>query len=74
MLNIKKYYGASKLNKSITSLLVGLTADKNDLQVLKTAFAEIDEDGDGIITFDELSRYKGELTAFGLDDKWQETL
>jgi Ca2+-binding EF-hand superfamily protein len=44
---MQKFSGATKFTKSITSLLVGLTADKNDLQILKTAFAEIDEDGDG---------------------------
>jgi serine/threonine protein kinase len=31
MKNMKKFSGANKFTKSITSLLVGLTADKNDL-------------------------------------------
>jgi hypothetical protein len=30
-------------------LLVGLTTDKNDLQVLKAAFKEIDDSNDGVI-------------------------
>lgn len=30
---------ANKFTKSITSLLVGLTADKTDLQLLKVAFS-----------------------------------
>ena len=72
MQNMKKFYNGSKFAKSITSLLVGLTADKNDLQILKAAFTEIDSDGDGIISFDEFERYQGELGAFGLGDKWQQ--
>lgn len=49
MENIKNYSKANKFVKSITNLLVGLTTDKNDLQVLKAAFKEIDDDNNGMI-------------------------
>ena len=54
--------------KSIMSLIINLTVDKNDLQMLKMAFKEIDADDDGIITFEEFKKYESELSEFGLDD------
>ena len=68
--SMKNFSGATKFAKSIASLLVNLTADKSDLQVLKAAFTEMDEDGDGQITAAEFAKYSDELGTFGLDDKW----
>lgn len=45
--NMSRFSNTNKFTKSITSLLVGLTADKSDLQHLKIAFSEMDKDGDG---------------------------
>ena len=48
--------GFGKMNlftKNIMSLIINLTFDKNDLQLLKLAFKQIDKDNSGTISFDE---------------------
>jgi len=47
----------NKFTKTIMSLLINLTADKNDLQLLKVAFKEIDKDNDGVINMEEFKKY-----------------
>jgi len=53
MEHVKAFSQASKFTKTVTSLLVGLTVDKNDLQLLKVAFKQIDSDNDGKITYEQ---------------------
>lgn len=60
-----------KFMKSIMSLIINLTADKNDLQLLKLAFKEIDKDNNGTITYKEFKQYEGELSEFGLTTSWR---
>lgn len=48
--------GFGKMNlftKNIMSLIINLTFDKNDLQLLKLAFKQIDKDNSGTISFEE---------------------
>jgi Ca2+-binding EF-hand superfamily protein len=56
-MNMSNFSKADRFTKSITSLLVGLTADKDDLQHLKVAFWMADLDNDGYITGEELGIY-----------------
>ena len=62
----------NKFTKTIMSLLINLTADKNDLQLLKVAFKEIDKDNDGVINMEEFKKYQAEMAEFGIEDedKW----
>jgi len=50
-----------KFMKNITSLIINLTVDKNDLQLLKVAFKEIDTDNNGYITYEEFQKYEKDL-------------
>ena len=63
--NMRKFSNASKFVKCITSLAVGFFANKDDLELLKIAFQEIDTDEDGIITQGDLYKYQDELICFG---------
>ena len=72
MEHVKAFSSTDKLTKSVISILVGLAVDKNDLQLLKIAFKQIDSDHDGKIAYQQFQSHQEELKAFGIDEKWKE--
>lgn len=75
MHNLQNFAKASKFQKTILSLLMGLKADKNDLNELRIAFKHFDLDNDGHLTKEEFKAAEKKLkVAEKLGDKWEEVL
>lgn len=51
--NLKEFAHATKFQKTIMSVLLGLRYDKEDLVKLRIAFNNMDTDGDGALTMTE---------------------
>ena len=54
--NLQQFSKASKFQKTILSVLLGLRSDKEDLQKLRVAFNKMDKDGDGNLSTKELQQ------------------
>jgi len=52
--NLQQFSKASKFQKTILSVLLGLRADKEELAQLKIAFNKMDKNGDGCLTTNEI--------------------
>jgi serine/threonine protein kinase len=52
--NLQQFSKATKFQKTILSVLLGLRSDKEDLQMLRIAFNKMDKDGDGNLSTKEL--------------------
>ena len=72
--NLQNFAKANKFQKSILSIMMGLTSDKSELQRLKVAFQKLDVDQDGHISTEEIRAQEKELKVVGLGGKWNEVL
>ena len=61
MEEIIKFSKASKFSKMITSLLMGLRHDSEDMSILKDLFHKIDVNNDGTISKDEFEKASDDL-------------
>lgn len=52
--NLASFSKATKFQKTITSILMGLRSQKSDLKTLKIAFNQIDTNNDGTLSKDEI--------------------
>jgi len=53
--NVESFAKKTLFQKSITSLIIGLIADRNYLMKLVEAFEQIDQNHDGVISVQEFS-------------------
>ena len=72
--NLQQFAKASKFQKMIVSILIGLKTDKNDLSQLKKAFLQMDTDNDGNLTLDEILEAEKQVSGLKLGNKWKEVL
>lgn len=64
------FYQFSKLTpfqKTISSLLMGMNANKEDITKMKEAFNEIDTNHDGVITYEDLQRIQSKQLS---NERW----
>ncbi len=63
----------TKFQKTIISIMVGVMEDRDNLQLLKLVFKEINKDNSAIIKVDEIRQYQEELNILdtNFDEKWQ---
>jgi len=72
--NIQKYTQATKFQKTIFSVLLGLRTDKTELEILKKVFNEIDTDHSGTVSFEEFEAAQDTLKSYNLTGKWDDIL
>lgn len=72
--NLEQFSKASKFQKTILSVLLGLRSDKDELNTLKIAFNKMDSDGDGALTYKEIEKAEKELKEFNIKGKWKEIM
>lgn len=72
--NLKEFANATKFQKTIISVLLGLRYDKEDLVKLRIAFNNMDKDGDGSLSMAEIMAAEKELGQLTHQIKWKEVL
>lgn len=72
--NLSEFSKATKFQKTILSVLLGLRSDKEDLQQLKIAFNKMDKDGDGSLSYKEIEASEKELAEYNFRGKWKEII
>lgn len=55
-------------------MLTGIRHDKEELKMLRLAFAKMDLDGDGSLSYNEIQAAEAELKNFGIKGKWKDIL
>lgn len=65
-MNIQNFAKATMFQKMITSILINLKTDKNDMKELKHAFQEMDQDNNGVLTLKELENARETISSLKL--------
>lgn len=72
--NLQTFAKANKFQKSILSVMMGLTSDRKELKRVKRAFQKMDLDNDGHLSPEELRAAEKDLKVIGLGIKWNDIL
>lgn len=65
--NLRKFEKKTNFQKTITSILISLVGDQEELKILRQAFEEIDKNHDGVIE-------PQEILALDVEHKWRDVL
>ena len=74
MSNIKKFSQATKFQKTVLSLLLGLVDDKQELRDVKDVFYKLDDNMDGNLCIEDIKEAQLKMERRGSSKKWGEIL
>lgn len=73
--NLVKFSKASKFQKTVISLLMGIKAEKSDLKTLQQQFYLLDANNDGTLSVDEFKAASKKIPGFSIgSNKWEKII
>ena len=72
--NLRNFSKASKFQKTVLSIILGLKQDRDDLKDFKRVFDDLDLDKDGTISLEEVQAYEEKMKDLNLKGKWKDIL